>query len=125
MFRQVQAEQTDDPEDGETHNWREQELGMVEERKGIVAEEGDDKVVSKGHQVQEVAEEQRDPVVARDDWHEQELDDVQPDPDREEGTNRDVEAISKLQLLNRIVARRAKQASSFVPAWQTLDTRTQ
>lgn len=117
MFRQVQAEQTDDPEDGETHNWREQELGMVEERKGIVAEEGDDKVVSKGHQVQEVAEEQRDPVVARDDWHEQELDDVQPDPDREEGTNRDVEAISKLQLLNRIIARRAKQSSSFVPAW--------
>lgn len=118
---------------------------MVEERKGlignisrdsrerdkrpkkrtIVAEKGDDKVVSKGDQIQKIAKEERDPVVAGDDGHEEELHNIQPDPDWKEGADRDIKAVAKLELFDGIVPGRAKQASSSVSAGQSFDTGAQ
>jgi len=51
----------------------------------IVAQEGDDKVVRQRHEVHRVAEQVRDPVVLRNQWHEQKLQDVEEGPDRKVG----------------------------------------
>ncbi len=82
----------------------------------IVAKKADDSIVAQGDQVEGVAQEKRDPVVAGYERQEDELDDVEEDPDGEEGSDGDlfrtfvrpgltsrcltqthVEAISKLQ----------------------------
>ena len=87
MFRQVETEQANDPEDGECDHRRQEQLSMMQERKSIVAEESDHKVVAESDQIQKIAKEEREPVVARDDGHEQELHDVQPYPDWEESAD--------------------------------------
>ena len=50
----------------------------------IVTEESDDEVVAESKEVHGVAEEIRHPVVARNQRHEEELQDVEEDPERQE-----------------------------------------
>ena len=91
----------------------------------IVAEESDDKVVAKGNQVEQIAKEQRYPVVAGNNRHEQELNDIQPDPDRKESADGDIKAVSEFELLESIVPWRAKQALSLASSWKTFDSWTE
>jgi hypothetical protein len=45
MFRHVEAEQGREPQDRGHCDGGEEELGVVKEREGVVAEKGDDEVV--------------------------------------------------------------------------------
>lgn len=59
-------------------------------RHTIVPEKCDDEVVAQGEQVHGIAEEVGDPVVLLDKRHEEELQDVEEDPDGEEGADGDL-----------------------------------
>ena len=48
----------------------------------VISQESDDKVITQGEQVHRIPEEIRDPVVLSDERHEQELQDVEEEPDR-------------------------------------------
>lgn len=60
---------------------------MIDEGRTIVAEKRDDEVVAQGEQVHGVAEEVRDPIVLLDERHEEELQDVEEDPDWQESAD--------------------------------------
>lgn len=56
----------------------------------VVPQERDDEVVAQGEQVHRIAEKVRDPVVTRYERHEQELKDVEEDPDWKKGSDGDL-----------------------------------
>lgn len=56
----------------------------------IIPQKRDDEIVRQSHEVHEIAEEVRDPVVLCDEWHEQKLKDVEEGPDRQEGSDGDL-----------------------------------
>lgn len=56
----------------------------------VVPQKGYDEIVSECRQIQRVSEKQREPVIPRDDGHEEELYHVEKDPDGQEGADRDL-----------------------------------
>lgn len=66
--------------------------GEIARPRTLIPVESDYEVVAQSQQVHCVAKEIRDPVVPRDEWHEQELEYVEEDPDGEEGADGDLEA---------------------------------
>lgn len=73
MPRYIEAEQADEPEHDHDGYLREQQLRMLQEGQGVVAEEGDDGVVSIRQEIQRVAEEEADPVFFGNERHQEEL----------------------------------------------------
>ena len=56
----------------------------------VVSKEADDGIVAQRDHVNGVAQEKGNPVVARYEWPKDELDNVEKDPDRKEGSDRDL-----------------------------------
>jgi len=83
----------------------------------IIPQKRNDKIIPKRDQIQRIAQKQREPIIPRDDRHEQELHDIEPKPDGQERADRDVEAISKLQHVGGVAASRGSEESrASVPA---------
>jgi hypothetical protein len=57
MPAHIEPEQAREPKNRCDGNGREEEFGVVQERQGVVAKEGDDEVVIQGDEVEGVAEE--------------------------------------------------------------------
>lgn len=66
----------------------------------VVAQERDDKIVAQREQVHGVAEEIGHPVVARDQRHEEELQNVEEDPEGQECADGDLCMSASLTMLN-------------------------
>jgi tyrosyl-tRNA synthetase len=62
-------------------------------RHTVVAEECDDKVVTKGQKVHSVPKKVRHPVITRDERHKKELQDVEEYPKWQEGSNGYLKAV--------------------------------
>lgn len=56
----------------------------------IIAQKGDDNVVAKGGQIKGVSEEEREPVISCDDGHQEELYDIEKQPDGQESADGDL-----------------------------------
>lgn len=56
----------------------------------VVTQKGDDEVVAEGEKIHGIAEEVGDPIIWGDEGEEQELEDVEEEPDGEVCTSRDL-----------------------------------
>lgn len=78
----------------------------------VVSEERDHEVVAEGQKVHRVAKEIRHPVVTRNERHEEELQHVQEDPERQEGTDGYLEIESARVCVGKVVEGSVHRSSS-------------
>ncbi len=68
---------------------------MMQKMERVIPEKHDHRPIAVRSQIKRIGKEVRDGVVARQERHENELDDVEEDVDGEEGADPDVEAIAE------------------------------
>ena len=81
--------------------WRSSKRGReVMGVRTIIPQKGDDNVVAKGGQIEGVSEKEREPVISCDDGHQEELYDIEKQPDGQESADGDLAKSSTSAIWN-------------------------
>lgn len=85
------------PQHHPRHQRRQQQLRMMQKMQGFIPQKDDDRPIAMRDKIECVGEESRDGIMARQDRHENKLDNVEEDVDGKEGANTHVEAVAEFQ----------------------------